>query len=157
MRILIAIIVLSVVTTPLSALSQSTEKGQALCYQIEKTVNALVDYTQTSCIPSAGKNPGTHSFILLSSKPVFSIEASKKAWILVAVAATGDALNKNASVRAEELWLSDATQMKSRTAYVMPAPLAKSLQRRVKGEQITLDGMYSEIIRNLSQRSIPKR
>ena len=140
-----------------TTVAQPAEKGQALCYQIEKIVNALVDYTQTACVPSAGKSPGAFTFILISSKPVFASEASKKAWVLVAVAASGDALNKNASVKAEELWLSDANEMKSRTAYVMPAALAKSLQRRIKADQITLDTMYSEVSKNLSQRNIPKR
>jgi hypothetical protein len=47
--------------------------------------------------------------------------------------------------------------MKSRTAYVMPAALAKSLQRRAKADQISLETMYAEISRNLTQKSIPKR
>jgi hypothetical protein len=98
-RALIQVIVLAVSTTPSLAQSQSAERGQALCYQIEKMVNALVDYTQTSCLPTPGKGQGSQSFILLSSQPVFSVEASKKAWVLVAVAATGDALNKSASVK----------------------------------------------------------
>jgi hypothetical protein len=157
MRLLTAITLLGVVLVPHSAFSQSVEKGQALCYQIEKTVNALVDYTQTSCLPTKGKSPETHSFILLSNKPVFSTEASKKGWVIAAIAATGDALNKNASVRADELWLSDTTQMKTRIVYVMPAAMAKSLQRKVKGDQITVDGMYSEIIKNLDKRNLPKR
>lgn len=157
MRPLIAILIFTALAAPTQALPQSPEKGQAMCYQIEKMVNALVDYTQTSCLPTAGKSPGTHSFILISSKPVFSVEASKKGWLLVAVTATGDALNKNASVKADELLLSDANQMKSRTAYVLPAALARSLQQQIKSNKIGLESMYSQISSNLSQRSIPNR
>ena len=157
MRQLIQAMIFAVLTTPMAAFSQSTETGQALCYQIEKMINALVDYTKTSCLPTAGKDKESHSFILLSSQPVFSGAASKKGWVLVAVAATSDALNKNASVKAEELWLSDANQMKSRTAYVIPAALAKSLQRKIKADQISLDTMYSEISKSMSQKSISKR
>lgn len=143
--------------SPGIANSQSAERGQAMCYQIEKTVNALVDYTQTSCLPTGGRQQGTYSFVVLSSQPVFSVEPSKKAWLLVAVAAVGDVLNKNASVKAEELWLSDAILMKNRVAYLMPAGVAKSLQRRIKADQITLDTMYSEICKNLAQRTITKK
>jgi len=157
MRLLIAIMILVTLATPRLALSQSAEKGQALCYQIEKMVNALVDYTQTSCLPTAGKSQGSYSFILLSSQPVFSVEASKKGWVLVSVAAAGDALNKNVSVKAEEIWLSDANQMKNRIAYIMPSELAKSLQRRIKADEINLDTMYSEISKNLIQKSIAER
>ena len=140
-----------------TAFSQSAEKGQSVCFQIGNMVNALVEYTQTSCVPTLSKTPGAYSFILMSSKPIFAVEASKKARLLVAVAASGDALNRNPSVRADELWLSDANEMKSRIAYVLPAALAKSLQLRAKANQITLDGMYSEISRNLVRREIPKR
>lgn len=138
MRPLISTLTFTALAGPAPAQPQSPEKGQALCYQIEKVVNALVDYAQTSCLPTAGRSPGTHSFILISSKPVFSVEASKKGWLLVAVAATGDALNKSASVKADELWLSDANEMKSRTAYVLPAALARSLQQQIKGDKISL-------------------
>ena len=156
-RNVVATLMLAVLAVPHWAVGQGTEKGQAICYQIEKTVNALVDYTQTSCIPTRGMAANSQSFIVLSSQPVFSVETSKKAWILVAVAATGDALNKSGSVKADELWLSDANQMKARTAYVMPVSLARNLHRQVKAEQISLDEMYGQIIRNLSQRNIPKK
>jgi len=91
----------------LSVAAQSGEKGQSICYEVQNVVNALVDYTQTSCLPSRGK-AGALSFIVLSSQPVFSVEASKKAWLLVVVGAIGKSLNERPSVKADELWLSDA-------------------------------------------------
>lgn len=137
--------------------AQSAEKGMALCYQIQNSVNALVDFTHTSCLPSAGNTPGSYSFIVVSSQPIFSVDASKKAWLIVAIAAIGDSLNKQLSVSADELWLSDATLMKTRIAHVFPASLAKSLQSRVKSGQMDLEEMYGEIKRNIVQKTIQKK
>jgi hypothetical protein len=142
---------------PELASAQSAEKGQAMCYQIEKAINALVDYTHTSCLPTNGKSPGSHSFVLISSQPVFSVEPSKKAWLLVAVAVVGNTLNKNTAIKAGELWLSDVYLTKNRVAHVMSASTAKSLQRRIKADQISLETMYSEILKNLTPRSVEKK
>ncbi len=81
----------------LSVAAQSVEKGQSICFDVHNTVNALVDYTQTSCLPSGGK-AGAISFIVLSSQPVFSVETSKKGWLLVVVASIGKTLNEQPSV-----------------------------------------------------------
>ena len=139
-----------------SAAAQSVEKGQSICYEVQNAVNALVDYTQTSCLPSGGK-AGALSFIVLSSQPVFSVEASKKAWLLVVVASIGKSLNEQPSVKTDELWLSDANLMKNRIAHVLPTSLAKSLQRQVYNGQIDLEGMYAAIKKNLVQKTIPKK
>jgi hypothetical protein len=140
----------------LSATAQPVEKGQSICYEVQNAVNALVDYTQTSCLPSAGK-AGALSFIVLSTQPVFSVQASKKGWLLVAVASIGKTLDEQPSVKADELWLSDTNLMKSRVAHVFPASLAKSLQRQVYNGQIDLEGMYAAIKKNLVQKTIPKK
>ncbi len=137
--------------------AQSAQKGLSICEHIEKNINVLVDYTRTSCFPSSGNVRGAYSFIIISSKSVFSIEASKKAWLLVAVASVGDALNKDDSVKADELWLSDANLMKDRVAYVMPVGTAKSLQRQIRANQITLEAMYTQILKCLTRRTIRKR
>jgi hypothetical protein len=140
----------------LSAAAQSVKKGQSICYEVQNAVNALVDYTQTSCLPGGGK-AGALSFIVVSSKPVFSVEASKKGWLLVAVASVGKTLNEQPLVRIDGLWLSDSNLMKSRVAYCFPASLARSLQRRVYNGQIDLEGMYAAIKKNLVQKTIPKK
>ena len=119
-------------------------------------MNALVDYTQTSCLPSGGK-AGALSFIVLSSQPVFSVKASKNGWLLVVVASFGKTLNEQPSVKADELWLSDANLMKSRVAHVLPTSLAKSLQRQAYNGQIDLEEMYEAIKKNLVRKTIPKR
>src|SRR3990167_1748830 len=110
----------------ISASVQSIEKGQSICYEIQNYVNALMDNTQTSCLPSGGKE-GALSFIVISSEPIFSIESAKKAWLLVVVGAFGKTLNDQPSIKVDELWLSDINQMKERVAFVLRANLAKSL------------------------------
>lgn len=139
----------------LSAAAQSVEKGQSICYEVQNAANGLVDYTQTSCLPTGGK-AGALSFIVISSEPVFSVEASKKGWVLVVVASIGKTLNEQSSVKADELWLSDANQMKSRVAYVLPISVAKSLQRQIYNGKIDLEGMYTAIKKNLVQKTIAK-
>lgn len=145
-----------VVLWSFSVAAQSVETGQSICYEVQNAVNALVDYTQTSCLPSGGK-AGALSFIVLSSQPVFSVEASKKAWLLVVVSSIGKSLNEQPSVKTDELWLSDANLMKNRVAYVLPTSLAKSLQRQVYNGQIDLEGMFVAIKKNLVQKTIPKK
>ena len=76
--------------------------------------------------------------------------------MLVAVASIGKTLNEQPSVKADELWLSDANQMKSRVAYVLPASIAKSLQRQVYNGQLDLEGMYAAIKKNLVRKTIGK-
>jgi hypothetical protein len=139
----------------LSVAAQSPEKGQSICYEVQRAVNGLVDYTQTSCSPAGGK-AGALSFIVISSESVFSVEVSKKAWLLVVVASIGKTLNEQPSVKTDELWLSDANQMKSRVAYVLPVSLAKSLQRQVYNGQIDIEGMYAAIKKNLVRKTIAK-
>lgn len=135
--------------------AQSVENGQSICYEVQNTVNALADYTQTSCLPSSGKD-NAFSFIVVSSQPIFSAEASKKGWLLVVVASVGKILNEQSSVQADELWLSDANLMKSRVAYVFSTSMAKFLQQQVYNGQIDLEGMYAAIKKNLVQRIISK-
>lgn len=137
------------------AIAQDADKSMSLAYQIEKNVNTLVDFTSTSCIPGAGSEAGTTSFILLSSEPIFSVEAAKKPWIIVAVGAAGDVLNRNSSVPVENIVLTDSSLMKRRIIHVIPAERVKSLQRKISSDQITLDQLYREILKSLKQQRLP--
>lgn len=137
------------------AIAQDAAKGASICGEVQAVVNEMVDYTRTSCIPAGGK-AGAISFICISDKPVFSVEASKKAWMLVMVASLGKTLNEQPSVKVDELYLSDANLMKNRTAYVLRAELARSLQRQIYSDQISLDEMYSTISRSLVKKTITK-
>ena len=137
-----------------TALAQNADIGQSICYEAERTVNALADFTRTTCLPSRGRKAGTYGFIVLSGKAVLANDKSKKVWTLIATAAVGKALNDRPGVKGDELWLSDAPTMKRRQAYVVPASLAQSLQRRVHGGQISLDQMYAELGRHMKLRTI---
>jgi len=139
----------------MSSLAQSADQGQAICYEVQNIVNALVDYTETKCLPVA-KEAEAISFIVISSQPVFSREASKKAWVLVVVASIGKALNQRPGVKTNELWLSDINRMKGRVAYGMPVTVAKTLQRRIVNNKLNLDQMYSIIKKRLKKKVIPR-
>lgn len=153
MAVLGCVMLLSAATP---AVSQNLDAGQAICYEVERAINALADFTSTTCIPAAGKKPGTLGFILISTKPVFSTEASKKAWLLVVTGAVGKSLNDRPTIAADELLVSDFANTKRYTAYALPAAVARSAQRRVRNDQLSLDGMYSEIQRNLTRRDFKK-
>jgi hypothetical protein len=106
-------------------------------------------------LPSAGKGEA-FSFVVISDKPVFSVEASKKAWLLVVVASFGKTLNEQPSTLVDELLLSDINSIKNHVVYVFPVSLAKSLQRQIYNGQIDLEGMYAAIKKNLIQKIISK-
>jgi hypothetical protein len=139
----------------MSSLAQSADQGQAICYEVQNTVNALVNYTETKCIPVA-KETEAISFIVISSEPVFSRETSKKAWVLVVVASIGKSLNQRPRVKTNELWLSDINQMKSRVSYAIPVSVAKTLQRQIVNDKLDLDEMYSIIKKRLIRKVIPR-
>ncbi len=92
---------------------------------------------------------------MLSNEPVFDGEDSKREWVLVAIAAVGYALNANASFQGDEVWLPDTGQMRDRVAYAVPAEVAKSVQRRVRSNEITLDEMYAEIVKHMTRGTLP--
>lgn len=137
------------------ASAQSIEKGQSVCYEVQNYVNALADFTQSSCLPSGGKEDAL-SFVTISSEPVFLDESAKKAWLIVVVGAFGKILNEQPSTKVDELWLSDVDQMKKRIAFVLKANLAKSLQQKVYNGKIELEEMYTIIQDNLVKKTIPK-
>jgi hypothetical protein len=152
---LIALIVAGVIFfSSIAGVAQSVEKAKALCYEIQNYTNALADFTQTSCLPSSGKVPGAYSFIILSNKPIFSGEATKKAWLLVVVASVGKILNENSNLKAGDVFLSDSILIKDRKCYLLSGPLVKTLQRKVKTDQMDLDGMYRAILKNMRAKAV---
>jgi hypothetical protein len=138
-----------------SSFAQSADVGQSICYEAEKSINGLVDYTNTTCLPSAGK-AGALGFLVISDEPVFSNAASKKGWVIVVVGAIGKALNSRPKVKVDELWMSDLNQTKNRIAYTIPLSLAKSLQRRIYNDEITLEQFYADVQKNMVRKPVPK-
>jgi hypothetical protein len=138
----------------LSVAAQTVDNGQAICHEVQNYVNMLVDYTQTACIP-ASANGGSLSVAVLSSEPIFSVEASKKPWLLAVVLSLGKAMNDQPSANAGELYVAEAST-KEQIAYSLPIAVAKSVQKRVSSGQMQLGAMYKEIEKNLVQKSIQK-
>ena len=133
------------------------DKGNSICYEVQNDMNTLVDYTQTRCWSApSDRDSNLLSFIVISSKPIFSVEAAKKGWVLGAVAAIGKTLNDAPSVKTDQLWLSDANLMKKQIAYVLPTSLARSLQREAFQGRIGVETMYARIRENLIEKTITK-
>ena len=123
------------------------------CTQTQDQINLLVDYTLTKCLP--GKDPGGMSFIYISTKPIFEVEAAKKAWLLVVVASFGLKFN-SVAMPSDSPIVSDVSLMKNRMAYRIPSALARKLQRQVHDGEIGLDEMYRQIVAGMSTYSVQK-
>lgn len=149
-------LVLCLLFVPVLTYSQSLEKGQSICYEIQIYVNVLFDSTQTSCLPGGGKDEAL-SFTIISSEPVLSIESAKKAWLLSVVGTVGKILNDQPTTKVDELWLSDLNQASNRVAYILPLSLVKSLQEKVSSGQINIEEMYQSIEKNLVKKTLPKK
>ncbi|MEK6762738.1 MAG: hypothetical protein AABY96_08490 [Nitrospirota bacterium] len=136
---------------------QSDESLEAfgLCHNIENLVNALVDYTSTKCFPSS--DHGAISFLLISEKPIFSAEASKKPWLVVTVGAVGKTMNEHPKIKSSSVFVSDMNLMKDRKSYKYPIALAKSLQRQAKADQIGIEVLYKQLNRAMVLYSVPPK
>ena len=144
-------VVLIVFVSPTRADDEST-LALGYCAEMENNINALVDYTTTKCLPVKGS--AAPSFVFISSAPVFSVEASKKGWLVVVVAAFGNTFNA-VSTKTDELIVSDATLMGARQAYRIPSAVARKLQRQVKAGEIDPEAMYQGILVAMEPYRIP--
>jgi len=152
--------VLSLVLAPMLVNAKDpTAKGDkavAACADIERMIDGLIDYTDSMCLPAAVAAPAGASFIIISEQPVFTVEASKKAWLLASMGAVGFVLNeKRPSFKADEVIFSDLQRSKERTAYGIKASVLKSLQRRVKSGKLDLNAAYTEMLGAMRRVSIP--
>jgi hypothetical protein len=149
-----ALIAVAMVWTATNA--AAADPVDTFCRSVESSINALADFTRTRCLPTAGSSKERNSFIILSDKPVFSNEKSKKAWLLVACAAAGRELNKSGAIQADELWFSDVARTKERTAYAARAAACKSLQAKVHSGSISIDQMYGTLSAELVRKDVRK-
>lgn len=118
-------------------------EGDGLCHNIENLMNALVDYTRTKCFPTS--DHGAVGFILMAEKPIFSVKASKKAWLIVTVGAVGKTMNAHPKIKSSDVFVSDMNMMKDRKSYKYPIALAKTLQRQAKADQIEMEELYKQL------------
>ena len=150
---LCALILLSVVTCHVSVIqADEALEASGLCYKIQNFINALAHYTDTLCIPALGEHGVT--FLLLSKEPIFSIEASRKAWLVVTVGAVGNVMNLHHTVKALEVYVSDMNLMKNRQGFKYPVDLAKRLQRQAAEERLELDELYGQLNSDLAPADI---
>jgi len=118
-------------------------EAAGLCCKIQNVINALAKYTDTLCIPALGQQGVT--FLLLSKEPIFSVGASKKAWLVVTVGAVGKVMNLHHTIKASEVYVSDMNLMKNRQGFTYPVDLAKRLQRQAAEERLELDELYGQL------------
>jgi hypothetical protein len=127
---------------------------QAICDAVQSYVNMLVDYTRTACVPT-DTSSDTFTFLVRSSKPIFSVKDKKKAWLIAVVLSLGNAMNSQPDAKAGDLYVADA-DMEINVAYVLPIDLAKSLQKEVSAGQPKLGAMYEKIEKSLVRKELPK-
>jgi hypothetical protein len=139
---------------PFYPVVQPVVDQQAICDEVQKYVNALVDYTKTACT-TGNTGDGSLSFVILSSEPIFSVAATKKPWLLAVALSIGKALNDQPDLKPGELYVLDG-DLKSRFAYAIRVDIVKSLQKSVSASHMKLDAMYEEIEKNLRPKSIPE-
>jgi hypothetical protein len=84
--------------------------AMGLCKEMEQLVNVMVDYTATKCVPALATE-GTN-FIFVSEQPVFLVEASQKAWIIVVVSVVGKTLNNKPSYKANKILFGEVSMVK---------------------------------------------
>lgn len=132
---------------PTFAMAQDVDAGARMCSKIIETVNTLVDFTETACLPSAStRKPGAISFIVIPDKPIMKSEDAKKGWVIVVVAAVALA-SRSESAATDEVVYGDPEQMGRRFATALKTSDARALQSKIVADQITLDQMWAEIIR----------
>jgi hypothetical protein len=54
--------------------------AEGLCHQMEPLINTLIDYSYTKCLTLGVSEATGTSFIFITEKPLFAVEASKKGW-----------------------------------------------------------------------------
>jgi hypothetical protein len=129
--------------------------AMGLCEEMGHLVNEIVDYTATKCIPALATK-GTN-FIFISEQPVFLVEASKKAWMIVVVSVVGKTLNDKPSYKADKILFGDVPMVKEKHYYTVPAALAKSLQPKVHNGEISVDAMWARITSALTPYPAPAK
>jgi len=126
-----------------------------LCHTIEYYVNSLADYTNTKCLAGAGEQKETIGLILISEKPIFTMETEKKCWLIIVVGAIGRTIADNPSFKIDTIIVSDANMLSKRKAFSFPGILAKTLQQKLYNGEINLEQLYKQLTMSLKEYSIP--
>ena len=125
------------------ARAQSNAEGLALCNEIGSAVRMLVKYTNTECTYGANQDGGL-DLILVAVEPVFSVKASRDAWLVVAVGATAQA-TRSSTAKTGKLIVSDRTMIAQARGFALPTATARAIQTRIKAGELDLAGAVVEI------------
>jgi hypothetical protein len=129
--------------------------GAGLCSEIERSINGLVNYTNTQCLPAAGSRKETTSLILISSQPIFNVKTLKKAWLTTVVGAVGEVIANHPSAKVGKIFVSDVTLMQYRKGFVLSGEIAKRLHGKTSNQEIDLEELYLQINRAIKRTDIP--
>ena len=130
-------------------------RARGACHMIEYYVNSLVNYTNTKCLAGAGEQKGTIGLILISEKPIFTMEAEKKCWLIVVVGAIGRTMADNPNLKIDTIVVCDTNMLAKGKAFSFPGILAKNLQQKLYNDEINLEQLYKQLIISLKEYSIP--
>jgi hypothetical protein len=131
-------------------------KAERLCYEIERDINAQVDFTTTRCLPGPSLQKG--SIILISKEPILSLRKSKKTrryWLINVVRVVGMAMWDNPKIKIGDIYTTDTNLMEKHKALCFSGELAKVLQRKAFNGEINLDQLYLELRRATKWVDIP--
>jgi hypothetical protein len=145
---------LAIAQTPLTPMQ---EEGRNACAEIQKNLNELAVFTQTSCRAGGGATPDSLTFLVISISTIWNNADAKQAWLEYVTEAAGATLNAHPAVKVDEIIVADPSQLEARVAYSLPAALVKELQANVKSGKLKRDDMYPLIEKGLVSKPINAR
>ncbi|BCA53810.1 hypothetical protein W02_09500 [Nitrospira sp. KM1] len=154
-RCLFGLMLLNSVMGVASVQADESVETAAMCREIEHLMNAINRETRTSCSPAALH--GNLNVILVSDKPIFAVETSKKTWLTMTVGAVANVTTAHGKIKSSDVIVTDKNLLKKGVGYRYPVALAKTLQQRTKGHLIGLEELYQQLAAELTTTSIPRK
>jgi hypothetical protein len=123
------------------------------CRTAAANINTLVPAMPTDCIGSGAQET---DLIFVTTANVFGDEKRKKAYLLVAVAAAGEALTRTKANSVKRISIMDLSLGKAGQAFQISAKDARKLQRQVAEAEISVEKMYAGILTAGTIRTVKK-
>ena len=140
-----------------AASAQAPDQGKAMCAEIEKSINELAPFTQTSCRAGGGNSKESMSFLVISLAVVGDDAEAKQAWLEAVVEAAGNTITANAAAKVDEIIVADPSQLTARLAYAIPVSLIKDIQAALKDKRIKKEEVYELVDKGLVKKPITAR
>ena len=135
-------------------LTPAQQQARTMCLEIEKNVNQLAPFTQTSCRAGGGNTPDTISLLIISLFPVWDDADAKRQWLEFVVEGAGATLNANAAAKIDELIVTDPGQLAERFAFGLSGTLVKKLETDFKSGALQKEEMFPLIEKALVKKPI---